>query len=112
MLDLKRIPIGAWIGLICTAAFLFAAIFAPLIAPYGLGEIVGQVWEPASDQFWLGTDNLGRDLLSRMIYGARTTIFIAAASTAISFILARCWASRPPSSAVGSTRSCRASSTS
>jgi len=87
MLDLKRIPIGAWIGLICTAAFLFAAIFAPLIAPYGLGEIVGQVWEPASDQFWLGTDNLGRDLLSRMIYGARTTIFIAVLATVLSFSL-------------------------
>ena len=36
---------------------------------------------------WLGTDNLGRDLLSRMIYGARTTIFIAAVATAISFML-------------------------
>jgi len=87
MLDIKRIPIAAFIGLVLTTLFLIAAIFAPLIAPYGLGEIVGGVWEPASAQYWLGTDNLGRDLLSRMIYGARTTIFIAALATALSFTL-------------------------
>lgn len=87
MLDFKRIPIGAWIGLIFTSLFLFAAIFAPWVAPYGLAQIVGDVWEPMSAEHWLGTDNLGRDLLSRMIYGARTTIFIAAMATALSFIL-------------------------
>ena len=87
MLDIRRIPIGALIGLFLTSLFLIAAIFAPWLAPYGLGEIVGDVWEPASDQFWLGTDNLGRDLLSRLIYGARTTIFIAVLATALSFSL-------------------------
>jgi peptide/nickel transport system permease protein len=87
MLDIKRIPLGALVGLFFSALFLIAAIFAPWIAPYGLAEIVGDVWAPASDQFWLGTDNLGRDLLSRMIYGARTTIFIAVMATALSFSL-------------------------
>ena len=82
-----RIPISALIGLFLTGSFLFVAIFAPLIAPYGMAEIVGDVWEPFSSEFWLGTDNLGRDLLSRMIFGARTTIFIAAAATIISFTL-------------------------
>ena len=87
MLDIKRIPLGALLGLFFTALFLIAAIFAPFIAPYGLGEIVGNVWEPSSSQYWLGTDNLGRDLLSRMIYGARTTILIAVLATALSFSL-------------------------
>lgn len=87
MLDLKNIPLGAAIGLVLTSLFLITAIFAPLIAPYGLGEIVGDVWAPMSSQFLLGTDNLGRDLLSRMIYGARTTIFIAVMATALSFSL-------------------------
>ena len=87
MLDIKKIPLGAGIGLVLTALFLIAAIFAPWIAPYGLGDIVGQVWEPSSSSFLLGTDNLGRDLLSRMIYGARTTIFIAVLATALSFTL-------------------------
>lgn len=81
----RRIPISACIGLLITGLFVFAAIFAPWLAPYSLTEIVGGVWEPMSSQFWLGTDNLGRDLLSRMIYGARTTIFIAAMATALSF---------------------------
>jgi len=82
-----RIPISAIIGLFLTGSFLFVAIFAPLIAPYGMAEIVGDVWEPFSAKYLLGTDNLGRDLLSRMIFGARTTIFIAAAATALSFTM-------------------------
>jgi peptide/nickel transport system permease protein len=85
LLAIRRIPIGALVGLFFTALFLIAAIFAPWIAPYGLAEIVGDVWEPASAEHWLGTDNLGRDLLSRMIFGARTTIFIAVMATALSF---------------------------
>jgi len=84
-MTLGRIPMSALIGLILTGVSIFVAVFAPLLAPYSPAETVGDVWEPASDQFWLGTDNLGRDLLSRMIYGARITIFIAAAATALSF---------------------------
>jgi peptide/nickel transport system permease protein len=87
MLDIRRIPLPALTGLILTALFLIAAIFAPLIAPYSNSETVGDVWEPASAAYWLGTDNLGRDLLSRMIYGARITLFIAVLATALSFSL-------------------------
>ena len=87
MLDLKHLPASALIGLVMTALFLFAALFAPWIAPFGNGEIVGDVWAPISAAHLLGTDNLGRDLLSRMIYGARITIFIAVMATALSFLL-------------------------
>ena len=82
-----RIPLSALLGLILTGAFFLMAIFAPLIAPYGLAEIVGDVWEPRSGEHWLGTDNIGRDLLTRMIYGGRTTIFIATLATILSFTL-------------------------
>ena len=82
-----RIPISALIGLILTGGFFLMAIFAPFLAPYGMAEIVGEVWEPRSAEHWLGTDNIGRDLLSRMIYGGRTTIFIATLATALSFCL-------------------------
>jgi peptide/nickel transport system permease protein len=51
-----------------------------------MAEIVGDVWEPRSAEHLLGTDNIGRDLLSRMIYGGRTTIFIATAATVLSFV--------------------------
>ena len=87
MLNLRRIPLSAWVGLILTTLFVFCAVFAPWIAPYAKGQIVGDVWEPMSGEHWLGTDNLGRDLLARMIYGARTTIFIATMATVLSFSL-------------------------
>ncbi len=82
-----RIPVSALIGLILTGSFFVIAILAPWIAPYGQAEIVGDVWEPRSAEFWLGTDNIGRDLLSRMIYGGRTTMFIATVATIVSFTL-------------------------
>ena len=82
---MKNIPISALIGLFFTGLYFLAAIFAPLIAPYGVGEVVGDVWEPSSAEHLLGTDNIGRDLLTRMIYGGQTTIWIATAATALSF---------------------------
>ncbi|RLK11214.1 peptide/nickel transport system permease protein [Ruegeria conchae] len=83
---IKNIPLSALIGLMFTGAYFFVAIAAPLIAPYGMAEVVGDVWEPSSSEHLLGTDNIGRDLLTRMIYGGRTTIFIAAAATLLSFL--------------------------
>ncbi len=82
-----RIPLSALIGIVMTGGFFLMAVFAPWIAPYGLAEIVGDVWEPRSAEHWLGTDNIGRDLLTRMIYGGRTTILIATAATFLSFTL-------------------------
>ena len=82
---LKNIPLSAAIGLIITATYFLAAIFAGVIAPYGMAETVGDVWEPSSGAFWLGTDQIGRDLLTRMIFGGQTTIFIATAATILSF---------------------------
>jgi len=84
---MSRIPTSALIGLVFTSAYFLAALFAPWIAPYELGEIVGDVWEPMSSEHWLGTDGIGRDLLSRMIHGGRTTIFVASAATLLSFVL-------------------------
>ena len=83
-----RMPIAAMLGLFFTGAFFLIAIFAPLLAPYGYDEVVSQgFWDPPSDEFWLGTDGIGRDLLSRMIYGLRTTIWIATLATILSFTL-------------------------
>lgn len=88
---MMRMPLSALIGLIATGAFFFVAIFAHWIAPYGLNETIGDVWEAPfwADEpsaYWLGTDSIGRDLLSRMIYGAQTTIFVATMATIVSFV--------------------------
>jgi peptide/nickel transport system permease protein len=63
------------------------AIFAPLIAPYGEREILGRAYELMSNEHLLGTDNLGRDMLSRLIYGARNTIGLALTITALAFLI-------------------------
>jgi peptide/nickel transport system permease protein len=82
---MTRIPLAALIGLFFTTLYFGAAIFAQWLAPYGMAEIVGDSWEPMSAAHWLGTDTIGRDLLSRMIFGGQTTIFVAAAATLLSF---------------------------
>jgi peptide/nickel transport system permease protein len=84
---LSTIPISAWVGILGIALAIFCAVFAPLIAPYGESQIVGSVWQPMGGDHLLGTDNLGRDLFSRLIFGARTTIFVALAATVLSFSL-------------------------
>ncbi|WP_337182549.1 ABC transporter permease [Shinella sp.] len=84
---LSAIPLSAWIGILGIVLALFCALFAPLIAPYGESQIVGSVWQPMGGDYLLGTDNLGRDLFSRLIFGARTTIFVALAATVLSFSL-------------------------
>jgi peptide/nickel transport system permease protein len=85
---MRRIPLSAMIGLVLTGGFFLIAVLAPWIAPHDLGEIVSdQIWAPRSAEFPLGTDALGRDLLSRMIYGCQVTIFVATAATILSFSL-------------------------
>ena len=82
-----RLSLGAWIGLAVVVINLLAALLAPVIAPYGQAELVGDVWAPPSGQFWLGLDSLGRDMFSRLLYGARTTISIALLITVCSFAI-------------------------
>jgi len=69
------------------ALYLALALFAPLIAPYHEMAIVARPYEPPSLRFWLGTDTLGRDMLSRIIFGARNTLGIALLTTLLSFLL-------------------------
>jgi peptide/nickel transport system permease protein len=80
-----KMPFSALIGLILTGAFVFCAVFAQFIAPYPLEAITGGVWEGPSSTHLLGTDTIGRDILSRLIYGGQITIFVALASSIIAF---------------------------
>lgn len=73
-----------WFGVVVLALLLFAALTAPLIAPHDpleqdlLNTFQPPVWkEGGSAVFWFGTDSLGRDILSRLIYGARTALTVA-----------------------------------
>jgi peptide/nickel transport system permease protein len=80
-----KMTIVAQIGLFIVALNLFVAVFAPWIAPYDQATPIGDPWADPNWHSWLGLDNLGRDLLSRLIYGARLTIGLALIITALSF---------------------------
>lgn len=83
---LATAPFTARLGMVLVAIYAFVAIFAPWIAPYGEVEVVSRIpFDGWSAQHLLGTDQLGRDFLSRLIFGARNSISIALVTTLISF---------------------------
>jgi peptide/nickel transport system permease protein len=84
---LKTAPPTAWFGMLVIFLYLFVAFFAPLLAPHGQAEVFPMAYAPWSDEFRLGTDALGRDVFSRLIYGARNTIGIAVATTFLAFLI-------------------------
>lgn len=85
---LKKAPLSAWFGMIVIAIYIFVALFVPFIAPYGEAQVVSQQpFELWSWTHWLGTDQLGRDMFTRLLYGARNTLGIAVATTLLAFAI-------------------------
>ena len=83
----KEKYLGAVGGIICLI-LLMTGIFADYLAPYGYNDINPmEALKPSSSKYLLGTDNLGRDMLSRIIYGARLSVIVGFAATAFSIIL-------------------------
>ncbi len=83
----KEKPLGT-VGGIITLLLLFTGIFADFIAPYGMNECwVGDFLAPPSAKFWLGTDNVGRDVLSRVIFGARISVIVGLAGATVATIV-------------------------
>lgn len=72
----KEKPVGT-VGGVLVLLMFFTGVFADFIAPYGMDEVqMTQRLAPPSPQFILGTDSMGRDLLSRIIYGARVSMIV------------------------------------
>tara|TARA_R110002020_G_scaffold176756_26_gene369337 strand:- start:1655 stop:2482 length:828 start_codon:yes stop_codon:yes gene_type:complete len=86
LISLRKIPLTALFGMAMITLFVLTGLFAPLLAPFGETEIVGMEFEPWGGAYPLGTDNLGRDVVSRLIYGARNSIGIALATTFLAFV--------------------------
>lgn len=82
-----KAPWSAKFGFLVIFTYVFVALFAPLLTPYGESDIVGAEFEVWNDEFLLGTDNLGRDMLTRLFFGARNTIGIAFATTCLAFAI-------------------------
>ena len=84
----RRKPLGA-IGAVIVLALILMAVFADRIAPYSYDETIrGARMKPPSAQFWMGTDNLGRDIWSRVVYGARISVTVGFATIALVTLLA------------------------
>ncbi len=87
LIALLRKPLGI-AGLIITLLLLFTGIFADVLAPYGMNDadLERKIAAP-STSFWLGADNLGRDVLSRVIYGARISVIVGLSASTLATIL-------------------------
>ena len=79
--------LSAWFGLTVVSIFVFIAIFTPWLAPYGESANIGGTWDEPSMKMLLGADQIGRDMLTRIMYGARMTIGVALAITLLSFLI-------------------------
>ena len=84
---MRNAPLTASFGLFVIVVYVVAAVFAPVIAPFGEAEVVGSSYAPPDEAMILGGDQLGRDMFSRIIYGARNTVGIAVLTTAIAFLV-------------------------
>lgn len=85
--DAIRTNLKAKVGLIILTIFLLVAIFASLLAPYDPNEMSMDMMSEPSFQHLLGTDDLGRDLLSRIIWGTQVSLFVGFITVAISMIV-------------------------
>lgn len=87
MREILKAPITAKFGILVILVYGFVAIFAPILTPYGETEIVGPEFDVWGEQFILGTDGLGRDMLTRLLFGARNTVGIAFITTSLAFVI-------------------------
>lgn len=91
-ITLSKAPLSAWFGMIVIALYAFVAIFAQFLAPYGEAQVFSKADLPWASlggeaEHFFGTDQIGRDVLSRLIYGAQNTIGIALITTLLSFLI-------------------------
>ncbi len=86
---MSSMPLTASFGLLMILCYVVLAVFSPVFAPYGEAEVFDKFNAlPGDDpRFLLGTDQIGRDLLTRLIYGGRNTIGIAFVTTVLAFLL-------------------------
>ena len=85
--EILKAPITAKFGMLVILTYGFIAIFAPFLTPYSETEIVGPEFDVWGNEFILGTDGLGRDMLTRLLFGARNTVGIAFITTLLAFVI-------------------------
>lgn len=85
--ELRTAPMTAAFGLFVVFTYAVLGIFAPYIAPHGEAEVISSAFAPADENLLLGADQLGRDMFSRIVYGARNSVGLALTATLAAFFL-------------------------
>ena len=85
--ELRTAPMTAAFGLFVVFTYAVMGIFAPYIAPYGEAEVISSAFAPADENLLLGADQLGRDMFSRIVYGARNSVGLSMVATIAAFVL-------------------------
>ena len=85
--EFRTAPLTAAFGMFVIFTYAIAGIFAPWIAPHGEAEVISSAFAPADETMLLGADQLGRDIFSRIIYGARNSVGLALVATTLAFLL-------------------------
>jgi len=85
--ELRTAPLTAAFGMFVIFTYAIAGIFAGWIAPHGEAEVISSAFAPADANMLLGADQLGRDVFSRLIYGARNTVGLALLATVLAFVM-------------------------
>ncbi|WP_299849244.1 ABC transporter permease [uncultured Roseovarius sp.] len=85
--ELRTAPLTAAFGMFVIFTYAIAGIFAPYIAPHGEAEVISSAFAPADESMLLGADQLGRDMFSRIVYGARNSVGLALTATVAAFFL-------------------------
>ena len=85
--ELRTAPLTAAFGMFVIFTYAIAGIFAPMIAPFGESEVITSAFAPADENMLLGADQLGRDIFSRIIYGARNSVGLALLATCLAFVI-------------------------
>ncbi len=83
-------PLGA-IGAVIVLFLILVAIFAPWIAPYGPKVTDFDAFLPPNDQHWFGTDHLGRDIFSRVVWGSQLSLYVGLTSVGVGVTLGALW---------------------
>ena len=84
---MRTAPLTASFGMFVIMTYAIAGIFAPIIAPFGEAEVISSAFAPADENMLLGADQLGRDMFSRLVYGARNSVGLALLATTLAFLL-------------------------
>jgi len=82
-----KLTASAAFGMLVIALFIFICLFTPWLSPYSESANVGGTWDEPSMKMVFGADQIGRDMLTRMMYGSRMTIGVALAITTLSFLI-------------------------